>query len=142
MTGALHIRDIVDADLDAVVALWHLAGLTQPHNNPRQDLRFAMAGANSTVLIGLASEQIVGSVMVGHDGHRGTIYYLAIDPDHREQGFGSAMLAGAEAWLGARGLWKINLLIRPENKKVLKFYLKCGYEEENRIVMSRRIEKT
>ena len=142
MTGELHIRDFAEADLDAVVALWQRAGLTRPHNDPEKDLRFAIAGPSSTVLVGVGAEGIVGTVMVGHDGHRGTIYYLAVDPDHRNLGFGAAMLAGAEGWLSARGLWKINLLIREENDNVRKFYQKCGYLIENRIAMSRRIEKT
>ncbi len=142
MTGALHIREISKADMDSVVSLWHRAGLTRPHNDPIKDLSFAMAGPGSTVLVGLVAGRIAGTVMVGHDGHRGTIYYLATDPEYRRLGVGAQMLAAAEAWLVAHGVWKLNLLIRAENHEVRDFYQKCGYAEENRIVMSRRIEKT
>lgn len=142
MTGTLDIRDYTDKDETAVVSLWRRADLTRPHNDPVRDLRFAMAGPGSTVLVGLIGSRIVGSVMVGHDGHRGTIYYLAVDPDYRNRGFGAQMLAAAEAWLTTHGVWKLNLLIRAENRKVRNFYEKFGYGEEKRIVMSRRIEKT
>ena len=142
MTAALTIRDFQDGDLDAIVSLWERAGLTRPHNDPVRDISFAMAGPGSTVLVGRIGAKIIGSVMVGHDGHRGTVYYLAIDPDHRKAGLGAEMLAAAESWLGARGVWKLNLLIRAKNHNVRDFYLRCGYVEENRIVMSRQITKT
>lgn len=142
MTGTLDIGEFASADEADVVLLWQRAELTRPHNTPAKDLRFAMAGPASTVLVGRMGSQIVASVMVGHDGHRGTIYYLAVDPQYRHRGFGSQMLAAAEAWLATHGVWKLNLLIRAENHKVRSFYEKFGYVEENRIAMSRRIEKT
>ncbi|VAW11827.1 Acetyltransferase [hydrothermal vent metagenome] len=141
MTKSLTLGTFEDSDMEAVISLWQKTGLTQPRNDPEIDIRFAMAGPSSTVLVGRAGIILVGSVMVGHDGHRGTVYYLAIDPDHRKSGFGAKMLAGAEAWLRARGVWKLNLVIRAENRDVREFYLKCGYSEENRILMARRITK-
>ena len=54
--------------------------------------------------------------MVGHDGHRGVLYYLAVDPEFQKRGFGKAAVAAAEAWLRARGVWKINLMVRSENE--------------------------
>ena len=50
--------------------------------------------------------------MVGHDGHRGMFYYLAVDPARQRRGLGRAAVRAAEAWLAARGVWKVNLLVR------------------------------
>jgi ribosomal protein S18 acetylase RimI-like enzyme len=61
--------------------------------------------------------------MAGHDGHRGVLYYLAVDPDFRRK----AALAAAETWLRARGLWKINLMARSENQGAGRFYERLGY---------------
>ncbi len=40
--------------------------------------------------------------MVRHDGHRGTVYYLGVDPDARGHGLGRALMGAAEDWLRER----------------------------------------
>ncbi len=78
--------------------------------------------------------------MVGHDGHRGMLYYVAVEPRNRGQGWGKAAVRAAEAWLAERGVWKINLLVRAENDEVRGFYEKLGYEINPVLCMGRRIE--
>ena len=79
------------------------------------------------MLVGLAGSRIVASAMVGHDGHRGTMYYLSVAPAERGRGYGRQMVAAAEAWLKQRGVWKANLLVRQGNAAVLGFYAGLGY---------------
>jgi len=78
--------------------------------------------------VGEAGARVVASVMVGHDGHRGVLYYLAVDPDFQKRGFGKAAVTTAEVWLRGRGVWKINLMVRSENEKAERFYERLGYE--------------
>lgn len=133
-------RDINDRDADAVIALWEACGLTRPWNDPAKDIAFARAGGTSTVLVGESGGRIVSSVMAGHDGHRGMLYYLAVAPGFQGQGFGKATLRAAEDWLAARGVWKINLLVRAENESVRGFYERMGYEINPVMCMARRID--
>ena len=49
---------------------------------------------------------IVATAMVGHDGHRGWVYYVAVDPDRRSRGYGRAIMNAAEDWLRAAGIAK------------------------------------
>ena len=135
----ISFRDIEDGDVEAVVALWTACGLTRPWNDPYKDVSFARAGPNATVLVGEASGGLVATVMAGHDGHRGTLYYVAVKPGHRRQGLGKAAVRAAEAWLAARGVWKVNLLIRTENQVVRGFYAALGYEVSPVLCMARKI---
>ena len=82
---ALAISPITDADVPHVIALWQRCGLTRPWNDPAADIALARRGANATILIGRADGAIVASAMVGHDGHRGWVYYVAVDPDHQKR---------------------------------------------------------
>ncbi len=75
--------------------------------------------------------------MVGHDGHRGWMYYLAVAPDAQGGGLGRAMVGHAEAWLKASGAPKVQLMIRAENEPVARFYQALGYRTETVVVMSR-----
>ena len=124
----LAIAPIADADIPAVVALWQACGLTRPWNDPASDIALARRGPNSTVLIGRDGGAIVATAMVGHDGHRGWVYYLSADPALRRQGIGKALMDAAEAWLKARGVPKIQLMVRETNISVLGFYQRIGYE--------------
>lgn len=75
--------------------------------------------------------------MVGHDGHRGWLYYLASDPGSRGRGFGRQMVQAAEEWLRQRGVVKAQLLVRETNTKVVSFYEHLGFEVAPRTVMSK-----
>lgn len=123
----LLIREIEAADLSSIIDLWHSVGLTRPWNDPRADIEQARNRAHSNVLVGLLKDKIVASVMVGEDGHRGWVYYLAVDPHHRGHGFGSAMMDAAENWLRGRDVSKLNLLVRGDNMKARAFYEHAGY---------------
>ena len=126
-------------DRDAVIALWGACGLTRDWNDPVKDFDFALAGATSTVLVHEISGQIVASVMVGHDGHRGAIYYLAVAVENQKTGLGRAAVLAAENYLKKLGVWKINLMIRSENEAVLGFYQAIGFEKNEVVSMGKRV---
>ncbi len=93
-------------DEPAVVALWRACGLVTADNDLVADFRFALAGACSAVLVtadGFGG--IGGTVMVGHDGHRGWLYFVASAPGLRGGGIGRRMVEAAEDWLRRRGAW-------------------------------------
>ena len=85
----------------AVIALWHLCGLTRPWNDPAADIALARAGAASDILVHRAGGAPVSSIMVGHDGHRAWVYYVATHPDHRRKGLARTAMAAAEVELEA-----------------------------------------
>ncbi|MEI7597697.1 MAG: GNAT family acetyltransferase [Aestuariivirga sp.] len=132
-------RDITDADVEAVVALWQACGLTRPWNDPYKDISFARRSENATVLVLAHDGHIVASAMAGHDGHRGVLYYVAVDPARQRQGLGKAAVRAGEEWLRARGVWKVNLLVRDENAAARGFYEALGYGVNPVISMARTI---
>jgi ribosomal protein S18 acetylase RimI-like enzyme len=129
MIAGLAITAIEDADVAAIVSLWERCGLTRPWNDPAADIALARKGPNSTILIGREDEKIVASAMVGHEGHRGWVYYVAVDPDRRGHGLGRAIMNAAEDWLRQAGIAKLQLLVRQDNAKASAFYETIGYDE-------------
>ena len=114
------IRKASLADEAAVVVLWASCGLTVSYNDPHADFRFALNKHSSDVLLALdESEKIVGSVMVGHDGHRGWLYYVAAHPDRRSQAIGRTIVEAAENWLKELRVGKVQLMVRETNVAVL-----------------------
>jgi ribosomal protein S18 acetylase RimI-like enzyme len=137
---ALTIAPIADADVTAVAALWQRCGLTRPWNDPTSDITFARKGPNSAVLVGREANAIVASVMVGHDGHRGWVYYVAVDPDHRQKKYGRVVMDAAENWLRERGIEKLMLLVRSDNTAVKAFYEQLGYDEQERVIYAKWLD--
>jgi len=133
------IRAIEDADVPAVIDLWHAAGVARPWNDPATDIAFARRGPHGTVLVAEAEGRIVASAMAGEDGHRGWLYYVAVDPGHQGGGLGRLMVEAAEAWLAARGVWKVQLLVRRGNEGVLGFYDHLGYRDTTAVCLQKVI---
>jgi ribosomal protein S18 acetylase RimI-like enzyme len=127
------------AEKATVIALWGKCGLTRPWNDPVKDIDFAIASETSTVLVGKAGKKIVASAMVGHDGHRGALYYVAVDPAHRKQKIGAALMQAAEDWLKSHGVWKINIMIRENNLDAIGFYKALGYEMNAVVSLGKKI---
>jgi ribosomal protein S18 acetylase RimI-like enzyme len=122
------------------VALWTEAGLTRPWNDPVADCRRALVGPDSTVLAAHDDAGLVATAMLGHDGHRGWVYYLAVADRRRGSGLGRQMMDACEAWLQARDIPKLHLMVRTENAHVLEFYRHLGYQPADAVVMARRLD--
>lgn len=117
-------------DREAVVALWRACDLTRPWNDPDRDYLQAVSGATSAVLVVRDGDAITGSVMVGFDGHRGWVYYLAVHSGFRRSGIGRALMAAAEDWLAAHEAPKIQLMVREDNAAATGFYTALGFERQ------------
>jgi hypothetical protein len=128
-----------DDDVGAVIALWQSCGLTRRWNDPGKDIAFARGKANSEILVGVIDRQVISSIMVGHDGHRGSFYYVAVDPNFQRRGIGAATIRAGERWLKERGVWKVNLLVRQDNIDVKAFYEELGYEVNAVMSMGQRL---
>jgi len=137
---ALTIGPAADDDIDAIVALWTRCDLTRPWNDARADIALARAGSNAAILVGRADGKIIAAVMVGHDGHRGWLYYLAVDPNLRGRGHGRAMTQAAEQWLARCGIAKVMLMVRPDNLAVHDFYAALGYFDQPRAVLAKWLD--
>lgn len=137
------IRPARAEDEAVTVALWRVCNLVASYNDPHSDFQFARAGTASDVLVAEGEGGcVIGSVMVGHDGHRGWLYYVASDPNARSQGIGRELVRAAENWLRDRGVRKAQLLVRQTNTGVVAFYERLGFEKSAVVVMQRWLDET
>lgn len=135
----MQIRSFQPADEDAVVALWQECGLTRPWNDPRKDIARKLALQPELFLVGAIDGNIVATTMVGYDGHRGWVYYLAVAGAHRQQALGRALMNKAESLLLELGCPKLNLQIRTSNAEVIAFYRSLGYQQDDAVSFGKRL---
>lgn len=141
MSGAkLSIRPFQPTDEAQVVALWQACGLVRPWNNPHQDIARKLSTEQAELfIVALQDGQLVGSVMVGYDGHRGWVNYLAVNPAQHGLSIGRALMQEAERLLLERGCPKINLQVRASNTDVLDFYAHLGYTQDEVVSLGKRL---
>ena len=130
MSKLMKISEFTDDQSDKVIALWEKCGLTRSWNNPEKDIVRKNSDKNGKFLIGQIDEVLMASIMIGYDGHRGSINYLAVDPEFWGAGYGKILIAEAEQLLLAEGCPKIDLCVRTDNDKVVEFYRRLGYAVE------------
>ena len=135
----LIIRSFQISDEPYVLDLWHRCDLVVPQNDPKKDIEMKLKAQPELFFIGVISNRIVSTIMSGYDGHRGWIYYLAVDPDFQKRGIGRRMVEKAEMKLRKLGCQKINLQIRNSNKSVIAFYKHIGFLDDDVIGMGKRL---
>jgi 4-oxalocrotonate tautomerase family enzyme len=138
-TAEFKIRSYQAFDESAVIELWHRCNLVVPQNEPKKDIEIKRSVQADLFFVGTVSGRIVATVMAGYDGHRGWIYYLAVDPAYRRQQFGRRMMEKAESALKKRGCPKINLQVRTSNQAVIAFYERLGFSNDDVIGMGKRL---
>ena len=137
----LEIRAYRESDQDAVVALWRECGLVVPWNDPRKDIHRKLRIQREMFLVGSLGSRLVATVMVGYEGHRGWINYLAVATECRKRGFGRRLMDEAETHLRNMGCPKINLQVRSTNVDVVTFYRRIGYSVDDVVSMGKRLDE-
>jgi len=135
----MDIRPFRETDTEPVVALWHESGLTRPWNDPRLDIARKATTQPELFLVGTIDDAVVATAMVGDDGHRGWINYLAVVTDRRGRGLARALMDEAERLLVARGCAKLNLQLRRSNTAARGFYEALGYAEDDVVSFGKRL---
>jgi len=135
----MEIRAFRPSDEAVVIALWQEAGLTRPWNDPHADIARKLTAQPELFLVSEVDGALVGTAMVGFDGHRGWVYYLAVASAYRKQSIGRALMTEAERLLSALGCPKLNLLVRSSNAEVLAFYASLDYVQDDVVSLGKRL---
>ncbi|MFZ1062360.1 MAG: GNAT family acetyltransferase [Acidimicrobiales bacterium] len=138
----MNVEELDETALESAAQLWELTALTRPWNDPREDFRRALRGTNSCVLGTFEGDDLVGTVMVGADGHRGWMYYVAVAPSHQRRGIGRSLVRAAEQWLVQRDVPKVQLMVRQTNADAEKFYERLGYQDAHTTVLGRWLHES
>ena len=134
----MEIRAYQARDHDGVVALWRAVFPdAPPRNDPILDIRRKLAVQPELFLVALRRDALVGTCMAGFDGHRGWVHLVAVAPNARRRGIGSALMRKAEALLAELGCPKLNLQVRASAPEAVPFYEKLGFQIEERISMGK-----
>jgi ribosomal protein S18 acetylase RimI-like enzyme len=123
----MHIREFSKKDTKAVIALWHECGLIRPWNDPVKDIERKFSFQPELFLVGEIDNAVIATAMAGYDGHRGSVFYLAVSVNKQKSGYGKQLMDRIEALLIEKGCPKLNIVVRSSNYQVLDFYSSLDY---------------
>jgi ribosomal protein S18 acetylase RimI-like enzyme len=134
------IRPYRSADENAVLELWQECGLLG-WSDPRKDIARKLRVNPEWFLVGERDGHVIATCMVGYEGHRGWINFLAVAPGRQRGGHGRALMAEVERILRGAGCAKINLQVRTRNTAVIAFYEKLGFAVDQVVSLGKRLER-
>jgi ribosomal protein S18 acetylase RimI-like enzyme len=143
MSGKIDIqtREFSIADYEAAIALWKkVEGLDLAEGDDRETIGKFLERNPRLSRIAVAGSEIIGAVLCGHDGRRGYIYHLAVDPEYHGSGVGRRLIDECLAGLKRAGLERVNLLVARDNVRGREFWKRRGWEElDGAVAMGRDV---
>lgn len=135
----MDIRTFNELDREGVIELWKACDLTRPWNDPNKDIDRKVQFQPDLFFVCSLNKQIIASAMAGYDGHRGSVFYLAVSPDYQGKGYGQKLMVHIEKTLVKLGCPKLNIVVRSSNDLVLGFYSNMGYAIDDVVSIGKRL---
>ena len=130
MSGTIDTREFHISDYDAALQLWHrVEGLEIAEGDDREGIAQFLARNSALSRVALDGATIVGVALCGHDGHRGHIYHLAIDPAYQGSGLGKRLLDECLHDLRKTGVKRVIIMVADDNQRGTKFWERVGWEK-------------
>jgi ribosomal protein S18 acetylase RimI-like enzyme len=126
---------------EVVVDLWKRCSLVVPQNDPVEDIRKKLDFQPELFFVALCDDRVIGSIMVGYEGHRGWLNYLAVLPDFQRNGYARRLVEKAIDELKKLSCLKVNLQVRRSNISAVEFYKHFGFEEDDVVSLGKRLRR-
>lgn len=133
------IRPFEDDDRQTVIKLWRRCGLVVAWNDPEADIDRKLRVDPELFVVGLAGSRLVATAMGGYDGHRGSLYYLAVDAEQQGRGYGRKIADYIADLLEQRGCPKLNIMVRSSNTGMIDFYHRLGFKTDEVVCLGKRL---
>ena len=126
----IQTREFRLEDYEAALELWNRAeGLDVAEGDDRETIRRFLKRNPGLSRIANDGPKIVGAVLCGHDGRRGYVYHLSVDPKYHGRGLGGRLIDECLSGLKQAGLERANILVAKDNPSGLEFWRRSGWED-------------
>jgi N-acetylglutamate synthase len=130
---AIHV--MTPADYDSVrLLLESIPGLTVRAADSREATERYLARNPGLSFVARSGDRVVGCVMCSHDGRRGYLQHLAVEPEVRRQGIGTALVTRCLEALRGLGIEKTHIDVLAENGLAQEYWANSGWKRRTDIV--------
>jgi ribosomal protein S18 acetylase RimI-like enzyme len=126
------LRTASATDVDGILALWQEAAENDSRPPDTAAAVLALLSRDpAAVILAEHDGAMIGSIIAGWDGWRYHLYRLAVRPDWRKQGVGSALLSAAEKRLEVLGATRIDAMVLDGNDLGQNLWQARGYGRQD-----------
>jgi ribosomal protein S18 acetylase RimI-like enzyme len=130
MSDAIATREFRMADYGAAVALWkRVEGVEIAEGDSREDIALYVSRNPGLSRVASDGPTIVGVALCGHDGRRGHIYHLAVEPAYQRLGLGKRLVDECLNGLRSTGIKRAIIMVADDNSCGRSFWRRCGWED-------------
>ena len=130
MSDQIDTREFSVNDYDAALQLWRRVDGTEiAEGDHQQGIAQFLARNPGLSRVATNGSAVIGVALCGHDGRRGHIYHLAVDPDYQGRGLGQRLLQECLEGLRHAGLERAIIMVANDNPRGRGFWLRYGWEE-------------
>jgi ribosomal protein S18 acetylase RimI-like enzyme len=122
------------SDVDAVLSLWRAAAKTASISDDEPGLVALLERDPNALIVATDGGRVVGSLIVGWDGWRCSLYRLVVAPDERRRGIGAALVEEGRRRAEAFGARRIDALVDVDNDEAARFWEALGFRPNPRYV--------
>ena len=123
------IRVMTMDDYDEVKALWmRIKGFgIRSIDDSREGVERFIKRNPTTSVVAVEDGKIVGSILCGHDGRRGTLYHVCVDEAYRMHGIGKSMVVACMEALVEEQINKVTIIAFTKNDIGNAFWKEIGW---------------
>jgi ribosomal protein S18 acetylase RimI-like enzyme len=130
------LRPATADDVGEVLAFWGEATAEPSSTDDVEGVESLLAHSPGALIVAIGDGAIVGSVIAGFDGWRGTLYLLAVAPTHRRRGIATALVNEAEQQLHSHGVRRVHLIVgNAGGPAAVDFWKSARYEPTDQLRM-------
>lgn len=119
------------SDVGPVLALWSTAEAEPTHTDTAEHLDQLISHDPLALIVAEDAGSLVGTVVAGWDGWRGSIYRLVVTPSHRRLGLGRRLLEAAESRLASVGAVRLQAIVVETESVATAFWEASTWEQQS-----------
>jgi ribosomal protein S18 acetylase RimI-like enzyme len=124
------IRTARPDDAAPIIELWRASGAVPSRTDDEESIRALIRHDPEALLVAEVEGRLIGSLIAGFDGWRGSIFRAAVLPEYRRSGIGTALVTEGERNLRERGARRITLYAIRSEPGATEFWSALGFAED------------
>lgn len=130
--GLSTIREMTINDYEQMIELWNgIEGLALSNADSKENIDMYLNRNKGLSYVYEQDSKIIGTILCGHDGRRGFIYHVAVNPDYRKQKIGNKLVQASLEKLSKEGIDKCHIFVIEENVVGNDFWASTGWEKRS-----------
>ncbi|MCR2806005.1 GNAT family N-acetyltransferase [Paenibacillus soyae] len=126
------MREMTMNDYDQMIALWNeIEGLSLSDADSQPNMESYLIRNKGLSFVYETGGRIVGTILCGHDGRRGFIHHVAVQPEYRMQRIGQLMVDQCLSKLKEEGIDKCHIFVLDDNEAGNRFWSRTGWQKRS-----------